>query len=294
MNNLRQGRVEQKVSVIKKCLGVWLGHPLPRIVLFLFLSEEILELLRVFVHETMTALKLHTSFLAREIRYEVLFCLATWISVLVVKRFGEWPSIRDYFPRTRQFWWLFIGFWLTVGLMLSIAWITTNTAGKSYWRGIPHFPYAYILIEFFLTAFVEEIIYRGYVFSFLQKNYGTTPALAGSCITFGGIHLLNGGSYDLMACLMITITSGLLLTGAFAWTKSLYLPIGLHFGYDFAFGLLYGGHHFSPLVSIAPASTTSLFVWLIELYTGAGLLFLVYRRGDWKFSSKNSKIPAAD
>jgi len=270
------------LRVIKSYICVLFHHPIIRISMFLLINEITLTYLLDAAYFVVTVCNLHVRSLIRDIHYEVLFGAATWISVIVVKRFGDWPLLKDYLPKTAQFWWLLIGSCLATSVMLLIADFAAIHQVKKIWRTNPHFPYAYVFAEFSLTAVIEEVVYRGYVFSFLQKNYGTTVAVVGSCTTFGGLHLLNGGSYGLVSCILISITSGMLLTGAFVLTKNLYLPIGLHFGYDFAFGLLYGGHHFSPLFLTIPSPVGALFVQLTECYTGVGLLFLAYRRGYWQ------------
>ncbi|MBW6440059.1 CPBP family intramembrane metalloprotease [Actinoplanes hulinensis] len=96
------------------------------------------------------------------------------------------------------------------------------------------------LIGFMAVAVtVEELIFRGVLFRHLEKLTGTWPALAVSALVFGGMHLLNENA-TLWGALCITISGGGMLTSAYAATRSLWLPIGLHFGWNYAQSAIFG------------------------------------------------------
>lgn len=82
-------------------------------------------------------------------------------------------------------------------------------------------------------AVSEEVFFRGVVFRFLRGRWGAGVALGGSAILFGLVHLLNPGA-SLWGAVAIAIEAGLMLGAAYLATGSLWLAIGLHFGWNFA------------------------------------------------------------
>ncbi|GGN46436.1 hypothetical protein FHR83_008552 [Actinoplanes campanulatus] len=96
------------------------------------------------------------------------------------------------------------------------------------------------LIGFMAAAVtIEELIFRGVLFRHLEKLTGTWAALAVSALVFGGMHLLNKDA-TLWGALCIAISGGGMLTSAYVATRSLWLPIGLHFGWNYAQGAIFG------------------------------------------------------
>lgn len=89
------------------------------------------------------------------------------------------------------------------------------------------------------TAVVEELLFRGVVFRLLEELTGTRGALAISGLLFGGLHLVNSGA-TVWGALAIAIEAGLMLGAAYAATRTLWLPIGLHFGWNFALSGIFG------------------------------------------------------
>lgn len=63
--------------------------------------------------------------------------------------------------------------------------------------------------------------------------------MIGSALLFGGLHLINPNA-TLWGALSIAIQGGLMLGACYAATRSLWLPIGLHFGWNFAQAGIFG------------------------------------------------------
>ncbi|MGM7669115.1 lysostaphin resistance A-like protein [Microbacterium sp. A93] len=82
-------------------------------------------------------------------------------------------------------------------------------------------------------AVSEEVFFRGVVFRLIQGRWGAWVALGASAIIFGLVHLLNPGA-SLWGAVAIVIEAGLMLGAAYLATGSLWLAIGLHFGWNFA------------------------------------------------------------
>ncbi|MFF5075580.1 CPBP family intramembrane glutamic endopeptidase [Actinoplanes sp. NPDC000266] len=90
------------------------------------------------------------------------------------------------------------------------------------------------LIGFMAAAAVtEELLYRGVLFRHVEKLTGTWLALALSAVVFGAAHLLNDNA-TLWGALCVAVAGGGMLTSAYIATRSLWLPMGLHFGWNYA------------------------------------------------------------
>lgn len=90
-----------------------------------------------------------------------------------------------------------------------------------------------------LAAVGEELILRGAVFRVLEDGFGTTAAILLSALLFGLMHGGNPGA-TLVSSVAIALEAGALLAVAYAATRRLWLPIGLHFGWNFTEGGIFG------------------------------------------------------
>ncbi|MEU1774794.1 type II CAAX endopeptidase family protein [Streptomyces sp. NPDC053741] len=90
------------------------------------------------------------------------------------------------------------------------------------------------LIGFMAAAAVtEEVLFRGVLFRIIEERTGTWIALTLTGVLFGASHLLNPNA-DLWGAVAIAIEAGGMLAAAYAATRNLWVPIGLHFGWNFA------------------------------------------------------------
>lgn len=89
------------------------------------------------------------------------------------------------------------------------------------------------------AAVAEELLFRGALFRLVEEWLGTWAALAVSGVLFGALHLLNPGA-TLWGAIAIAAEAGLLLGAVYTATRSLWVPIGLHFGWNFAESGLFG------------------------------------------------------
>lgn len=88
-------------------------------------------------------------------------------------------------------------------------------------------------------AVAEEVLFRGVIFGLVQKRAGTWLALAVSAVLFGLAHLVNPGA-TVWGAVAIAIEAGLMLGAAYVATGSLWLPIGLHLGWNIATVAVFG------------------------------------------------------
>lgn len=90
-----------------------------------------------------------------------------------------------------------------------------------------------------LAAILEEIIFRGFLFRLSEKLLGLWGALVLTSTLFGAAHAFNPGA-TVASCVAIALEAGLLLGAAYALKQRLWLPIGLHVGWNFAEGSIFG------------------------------------------------------
>ena len=87
------------------------------------------------------------------------------------------------------------------------------------------------------SVLYEELIFRGALLYILIKKLGVWTACITSAICFGIYHWFTSGALGnpLQMTIVFIMTGiwGVMFAVAFARTKSLYLPIGLHFGWNF-------------------------------------------------------------
>lgn len=110
------------------------------------------------------------------------------------------------------------------------------------------------------SAVGEEIVFRGVVFRLLEDALGTTVALMLSASMFGLVHAGNHGA-TWASTLAIALESGALMGVAYVLTRTLWLPIGLHFGWNFTEGGIFGaavsGGNYTGVI-VAPLSGTPM------------------------------------
>ncbi|USX55057.1 CPBP family intramembrane glutamic endopeptidase [Lentzea sp. HUAS12] len=85
------------------------------------------------------------------------------------------------------------------------------------------------------VAVTEELLYRGVLFRIVEEKIGTWLALMVSGLVFGFAHLPNPGA-TVWSSLAIAIEAGLMLGAAYVATRNLWVPIGVHFAWNFAQG----------------------------------------------------------
>ena len=91
---------------------------------------------------------------------------------------------------------------------------------------------------FVLVTFTEELLLRGYVLNNLMKSMNRLIALPVSAIMFSLGHIFNNNFSWIGFCNLIL--AGLLLGLPYIYTKSLWLPIALHFSWNFFQGTIFG------------------------------------------------------
>jgi membrane protease YdiL (CAAX protease family) len=89
------------------------------------------------------------------------------------------------------------------------------------------------------AAVTEELLFRGILFRIVEQWAGTWIALVLTATLFGLSHLFNPHA-TVWGALAIAIEAGAMLAAAYAATRTLWVPIGLHFGWNYAASAVFG------------------------------------------------------
>lgn len=100
-------------------------------------------------------------------------------------------------------------------------------------------PLLVFFLYFFCVAVFEEILFRGILFRLIDDRWNTGAALVVSALLFGAMHLPNPGA-TLWSAAAIAIEAGLLLGAAYKCSGTLWLPIGIHWAWNFVQGNILG------------------------------------------------------
>jgi uncharacterized protein len=155
--------------------------------------------------------------------------------VLIV-RWTEQRSAEELTPGVRL---------VLLGIALGLALFSTvfgllHLIGVARWQGVSaRFDVSPVLAFSILAAIGEELAFRGALFRLVAERFGTATALVVSAAIFGLLHGLNPGA-TVVSTAAIAIEAGLLLGAAYALTRNLWFPIGLHLGWNFTEGGIFG------------------------------------------------------
>ena len=97
---------------------------------------------------------------------------------------------------------------------------------------------ATVLTVLVCGALGEEMMFRGYPFQRLEEAIGPVGAIGVFSVLFGIVHLTNPGASAWG--LLNTVLIGIVLAIAYLRTRALWLPWGLHLGWNTTLGLVYG------------------------------------------------------
>ena len=82
---------------------------------------------------------------------------------------------------------------------------------------------------------VEELLFRGVLFRWIEEFGGSWLALAVTSALFGAAHLMNPNA-SLIAAVGIALEAGVMLGAAYMLTRQLWLAIGIHIAWNFTQG----------------------------------------------------------
>ncbi|MEO7503944.1 MAG: type II CAAX endopeptidase family protein [Sphingomicrobium sp.] len=89
-----------------------------------------------------------------------------------------------------------------------------------------------------MPGFMEELLFRGILFRFIEEFGGSWAALIVTSALFGAGHIFNPGA-TAFSSFAIAVEAGILLGGAYMLTRSLWMPMGLHAAWNFTQGEIF-------------------------------------------------------
>jgi hypothetical protein len=144
-----------------------------------------------------------------------------------------------------------------------------------------------------VSVLYEELIFRGALLYIAIEKLNIKKACILSAVGFGIYHWFTfnvfGNPFMMAITFLMTAIAGLSWAFAFAKTKSLYLPIGLHFGWNFINTVVFSNGQRGQAILVRANENQlqgilSLIVFLFQVFALALLTF-----GYLKWLSKNKK-----
>ena len=90
---------------------------------------------------------------------------------------------------------------------------------------------------FSIVAVCEEVLFRGILFRMIDERYGALLAFIISSLTFGAVHLM---TVDFWTAMAISAEAGFMLAAAYKFKNNLWIPIGIHWAWNFTLGPIFG------------------------------------------------------
>lgn len=231
-------------------------RPLWRSVLFIFLSVALYLLVAPLAHRATKALPEELAWSLRALALSGAFLLETWLLLAVIDRrsfrtLGLW----FYAGWGREF---SLGFVVGGVLIGSVVLAMVTVRAVTYHAFSPDeitsvLTWAVILL---LASAWEEITFRGYGMQRLIEALGEPGGVLVFSALFALVHMGNPGSSTLST--VNTFLAGILLSLAYLKTRALWLPIGLHWSWNFLMGQIFSlpisGLNFAPRLFKAEVS----------------------------------------
>ena len=118
-----------------------------------------------------------------------------------------------------------------VALISGLASFDAVPRAERAWAGIP-----LLAVVLLFGSVGEELVFHGYAFQHLVRHMGEFATVLPVGILFGLLHL--GNQNVTLLAVVNTIAWGVLLGCAYLRTRALWLPIGMHFGWNVAMPFL--------------------------------------------------------
>ena len=214
----------------------------------------------------------------------LVFALLIAVVLYLASRLLDHRRMSDYGFHFSRKWWTDLGFGLLLGALLlfgafavelAIGWV--NVTGS--FAPSPGQPFvATILVGVVAVAavaFGEEACYRGYPIKNLAEGvakarWGMIIAVVIPAVYFGAAHATNPNATWLTVFNIVIF--GCLFGTGYVLTSELALPIGLHFGWNFVQGFVFGveteGKQYGSVLVLADDSSATL--WTGQPYGAEG------------------------
>ena len=131
---------------------------------------------------------------------------------------------------------------ILVGFIIMVLVVSTIVAmgdATVTWKGFSVEKQFNVFMMFLAVAVGEEMIFRGVIFRWIDERWNTWVALLISAILFGWMHISNDNA-TWWSSLAIAVEAGLLLGASYKWSGSLWVPIGIHWAWNYTQGNIFG------------------------------------------------------
>jgi membrane protease YdiL (CAAX protease family) len=178
----------------------------------------------------------------------LVFALLIAAALYLASRVLDHRRMSDYGFHFSRKWWTDLGFGLVLGALLlfgvlAVGWVNvTGSIAPS--PGQPFVATILVgVVAVAAVAFGEEASYRGYPIKNLAEGvarawWGMVIAVVIPAVFFGVAHVTNENARWLSVFNIVIF--GLLFGTGYVLTGELALPLGLHFGWDFVQGFVFG------------------------------------------------------
>lgn len=149
----------------------------------------------------------------------------------------HWPtdlSLRRLIPHTLLG--LLVGF---IFMILVVGTIVASGYATVTWNDFLGEQQFDVFMAFLAVAVGEEMVCRGVIFRWIDERWNTWVAMLVSALIFGWGHISNDNA-TWWSSLAIAIEAGLLLAAAYKWSGSLWVPIGIHWSWNYTQGNIFG------------------------------------------------------
>ena len=168
----------------------------------------------------------------------ILACTFAWIGYALYCATVEGRSVHELDPR-KGFRQTIIGLALGFGfisVVMGIMWLTGGYRITGFNSISALWPFLIMSVQ---AGIVEEILSRGIIFRIAEEGIGTWWSILLSAFIFGFMHLGNANA-TVFSSVSIALTAGVILAMLYVITRQLWIPIGMHIGWNFTLGGIYG------------------------------------------------------
>ena len=209
--------------------------------------------------------------------------IISWLLVWLFERKGL--SVLGLFP-TRERAQNFIFGLIASAITCAVYFLAVGYASEGSWIANDDFSFQSLLhgLWWNLTSVLfEELIFRGVLLYIAIKRLGLTTGCVISAVCFGIYHWFSynvfGDIVQMSITFIVTGIAGLMFAFAYGITKSVYLPIALHYGYNFTANVIFSngplgeqllilrnGHLLSGMISIVASVFQMLALPILMLW----------------------------
>jgi membrane protease YdiL (CAAX protease family) len=168
----------------------------------------------------------------------VLSCSFAWIGYAFYCATIEGRKVQELDPRRglrETGYGILLGFGF-ISLIMLVMWISGGYHIDRFTAVAAIWPFVIMSVQ---AGIVEEIISRGVIFRIAEEGIGTWGSVILSALIFGFLHIWNPNA-TLFSSVSIALTAGVILAMLYVITRRLWVPIGLHIGWNLTLGGVYG------------------------------------------------------